>query len=150
MKPHQIVAIGVIVLNVAAAARATAADRTRPADVRFVSSQRGEVVIPVFVGGKGPYRFLLDTGASHTLISPSLATALAPSLWRRRQWRHPSGLSWRWSFARPTWPWGPLASNRRATFAAVAAAGMLGEGISGVLDRTSLALDYTLDYQNPG
>lgn len=33
------------------------------------------IVLPVMVDDAGPYRFLLDTGASHTLISPSLATS---------------------------------------------------------------------------
>ena len=34
------------------------------------------VVIPVFVNGRGPYRFLLDTGASHSLLSAALAKKL--------------------------------------------------------------------------
>src|SRR5215467_8471474 len=33
--------------------------------------------IPVFVNGRGPYRFLLDTGASHTLLSKTVAKELA-------------------------------------------------------------------------
>src|SRR5207244_2240252 len=31
------------------------------------------VVIPILVNGQGPYRFLLDTGASHSLFSAALA-----------------------------------------------------------------------------
>jgi len=34
------------------------------------------VVIPVFVNGQGPYRFLLDTGATHSILSIAVATQL--------------------------------------------------------------------------
>ena len=34
------------------------------------------VVIPIFVNGQGPYRFLLDTGASHSILSAALAKKL--------------------------------------------------------------------------
>jgi len=34
------------------------------------------VVLPVYVNGKGPYQFLLDTGAFDCLISPELPTAI--------------------------------------------------------------------------
>src|SRR2546430_7693129 len=36
----------------------------------------GRVIAPVMIDGKGPYRFIIDTGASHTTISPKLAAAL--------------------------------------------------------------------------
>jgi len=35
------------------------------------------VVVPVRINGHGPYRFLLDTGASNTILSLSVADALA-------------------------------------------------------------------------
>jgi predicted aspartyl protease len=42
----------------------------------------GRVVAPVFIDGKGPFRFVVDTGASHSTFSPQLTTALGltPSL----------------------------------------------------------------------
>lgn len=48
-----------------------------PETVPFLSARAGEIVVPVFIGGQGPYRFLLDTGSSHTLISAALADRLA-------------------------------------------------------------------------
>ena len=33
--------------------------------------------IPVFVNGSGPFRFLLDTGATHSLLSKAIAKKLA-------------------------------------------------------------------------
>jgi predicted aspartyl protease len=34
------------------------------------------VLVPAFVNGRGPHTFVLDTGASATVLSPELATAL--------------------------------------------------------------------------
>jgi predicted aspartyl protease len=36
----------------------------------------GRVVVPVMINGQGPFRFVVDTGASHSTISPTTVTAL--------------------------------------------------------------------------
>ena len=36
----------------------------------------GRVVVPVMVNGRGPFRFIVDTGANHSTISPGLAREL--------------------------------------------------------------------------
>jgi len=36
----------------------------------------GRVVVPVTINGRGPFRFIVDTGANHSTISPKLALAL--------------------------------------------------------------------------
>lgn len=36
----------------------------------------GRVVAPVMVNGRGPFRFIVDTGATHSTISPALAARL--------------------------------------------------------------------------
>jgi len=36
----------------------------------------GRVVVPVMVNGRGPFRFIVDTGANHSTISPRLAQEL--------------------------------------------------------------------------
>ncbi|MGH8201070.1 MAG: retropepsin-like aspartic protease [Steroidobacteraceae bacterium] len=57
-----------------------------PQDLLFASPTTldhiGRVVASVMIDGKGPYRFIIDTGANHSTISPQLATALGlrPSL----------------------------------------------------------------------
>ena len=38
--------------------------------------QIGRVVVPVRVDGRGPFRFVIDTGASHSTVSPELVRAL--------------------------------------------------------------------------
>lgn len=57
-----------------------AAAKPDPSDMLFAARTRvdraGRIVVPVFIDGKGPYRFLLDTGADGSMISQALVTAL--------------------------------------------------------------------------
>src|SRR2546430_14245077 len=49
-------------------------------DQLFASPTRldriGRVVAPVMVDGRGPFRFIVDTGATHSTIAPHLAKLL--------------------------------------------------------------------------
>jgi predicted aspartyl protease len=36
----------------------------------------GRIVVPVMINGQGPFRFIVDTGASHSVVSPALAARL--------------------------------------------------------------------------
>jgi predicted aspartyl protease len=51
-----------------------------PADLLFASPTRidhiGRIVVGVNVNGQGPFRFIVDTGANYSTISPGLATQL--------------------------------------------------------------------------
>ena len=42
----------------------------------FESRGPGEVTVPVSVGGRGTFRFLLDTGSTHTAVTGALASAV--------------------------------------------------------------------------
>lgn len=44
---------------------------------RLAGSKQALILLPVFVDGRGPYSFVLDTGATATVISDELADALA-------------------------------------------------------------------------
>jgi predicted aspartyl protease len=44
---------------------------------RLVGNEQPLLLVPTFVNGRGPYAFMLDTGAVQTLISVQLADALA-------------------------------------------------------------------------
>jgi predicted aspartyl protease len=46
------------------------------AETRFDLGDQGGVIIPVFLNGRGPFRFLLDTGSTHTAVSSALAAEL--------------------------------------------------------------------------
>jgi predicted aspartyl protease len=49
---------------------------TQTEDVRFRTEQNDRMTVPVLLGGSGPYRFLVDTGADRTAISRQLALRL--------------------------------------------------------------------------
>ena len=149
MKTSHIGAIGLIAVSVVAPLRATGSGQARSADVRFASSQYGEVVVPVFIGAEGPYRFVLDTGSSHTVIRQTLATTLGASPVAKALLGSSVGSI--------------LALVVRLTDVAVGsahvesllavsltpdAAGILDDQISGVLGQDFLSqFDYTLDYR---
>lgn len=148
MKTLQIVAVGLMVLRFVAPAGATGADPGRAADIRFTSSQDGEVAIPVFVGGKGPYRFLLDTGSSHTVITQSLATTLGAVPVAKSSMATSTGSILALIVRLPEVAVGSArVESLLATSLPPGAARVLGDGISGVLGQDFLSqFDYTLDY----
>lgn len=59
---------------------ATPAAKADPSDLLFASPTRpdraGRIIVPVSIDGKGPFRFLLDTGANGSMISPALVRQL--------------------------------------------------------------------------
>jgi predicted aspartyl protease len=149
VETSHIVAIGLIILSAGAPGRATGADRTRAADVRFTSSQHGEIVIPVFIGGAGPYRFLLDTGSSHTVISQSLATTLKAVPVAKAPVATSVGSILALVVRLEDVAVGSAkVQSLLATSLPPSAAGVLGDGISGVLGQDFLSqFNYTLDYR---
>ena len=44
---------------------------------RLAGSKQALILVPVFVDGRGPYSFVMDTGATSTVVSNELADALA-------------------------------------------------------------------------
>lgn len=149
MKTSQIVAIGLMVLAATAPARATGTDRTPFAELRFASSQRGEVVIPLFIDGEGPYRFLLDTGSSHTVISETLATTLGAVPVAKAPIATSVGSLLALVVRLPDVAVGSArVESLLATSLPPNVADMLGDGILGVLGQDFLSqFNYTLDYR---
>ena len=49
---------------------------TQATDLRFKRDEYDRMTVPVRVGGSGPYRFLIDTGADRTAISSVIARHL--------------------------------------------------------------------------
>lgn len=65
----------------ATAEAATAAGATLPLEDALLAAPTtrdhiGRVVIPVMINGQGPFRFIVDTGASHSTVSPTVVQAL--------------------------------------------------------------------------
>src|SRR5215210_1487011 len=52
-------------------------DRTTTTqDIAFKIDRNDRMTVPVRLGGKGPYRFLVDTGADRTAVSTAIAAEL--------------------------------------------------------------------------
>ena len=148
MDTSHIVAIGLVGLSAVARVQVAGVGRTHPAEVRFVSSRHGEVVIPVFVGGEGPYRFLLDTGSSHSVISESLATTLRAVAVAKAPMATSVGSILALVVRLPDVAVGSArVESLLATSLPPSAASLLGDGVSGVIGQDFLSqFNYTLDY----
>ena len=78
-------AIAALLLFAATAAAVSANGST----TAFELLDDGSVVVPVTIGGTGPYRFVIDTGSSRTVIStPAVAERCACRCWPKR-WSSP-------------------------------------------------------------
>ena len=72
-----------LALALQATAPLAAADLTTPPDegplfaTPTTADSIGRVVAPVYVNGQGPFRFMVDTGANRSVLSPHLAQRLA-------------------------------------------------------------------------
>src|SRR4051794_33894096 len=64
-----------IILTVAAQLVSLSPDSEAP-HVGFSLLRDSLVVVPVYLNGQGPYRFLLDTGATHSILSSAAADQL--------------------------------------------------------------------------
>lgn len=51
-------------------------DKTQTEDIKFKTGHDDRLTVPVRLGGRGPFRFLVDTGADRTAISRELAGRL--------------------------------------------------------------------------
>ncbi|HET7696187.1 MAG TPA: aspartyl protease family protein [Vicinamibacterales bacterium] len=127
---------------------AAGADRTRP-DVPLVIDARGGIAVPVFVNGAGPFTFILDTGASRTIVADDLARLLETPVVARSEVVTSAG-----SDVRPVVRLASLAlasARAEAVLAPVLPAGnlaRLGRGVRGLLGQDFLsAFNYTLDYR---
>jgi predicted aspartyl protease len=72
-----------------------AGDRTVAGMVRFERLGDGGIIVPVTIDGRGPFRFLLDTGSSHSAVSAALAADLALRPVARTLVTTPVGETWR-------------------------------------------------------
>jgi predicted aspartyl protease len=72
-----LVVIGLVMTLGAGAATPAAAGITTVLPVSFTTINEYMVVVPVLVNGSGPYRFLLDTGTSRSVVDRQMADQLA-------------------------------------------------------------------------
>jgi len=115
----------------------------------FESRRAGEVIVPATVGREGPYRFLLDTGSTHTAVTERLAAAVAARPVARTTMSAAGGTLECLVVALPAVAIGRmLVDGLTATVLPVASAGGLGPGVDGVLGQDFLSrFSYTIDYR---
>ena len=126
-----------------------AADADSAAPTPFASTRPGEILVSATVGARGPFRFLLDTGSTHTAVTERLATAVDAVPVARTVMRAAAGSVRCLVVALPTVVVdGVSADGLTATALPPAAAAALGPGVDGVLGQDFLArFAFTIDYR---
>jgi hypothetical protein len=120
-----------------------------PAGTRFESRRPGEVAVPVTIGARGPFLFLLDTGSTHSAIVPALARALEARPVARAPVSASGGTVECLIVALADVAVGSVSVDElAATELPAAAASSLGPGIQGILGQDFLArFSFTIDYR---
>ena len=114
----------------------------------FKLDQNGAVVVPVSVGGAGPFPFLIDTGSSHTAIADVLMTRLGLPAVAKAEVVSASGQSMQPVVRlESTAVGGAVRDGLLASVLPAHRFRELGADVQGVLGQDFLAtFDYTLDY----
>jgi hypothetical protein len=114
----------------------------------FTSTRAGEVIVPVAIGGRGPFRFLLDTGSTHTAVTGRVAAAVGGVPVARTVMTAAAGPVDCVVIRLPQMIVGTAAtSGITATVLPAAATGVLHDSLDGVLGQDFLAgFDFTIDY----
>lgn len=126
-------------------APAAATDASTP----FTSRRPGEIVVPVLLGAEGPFRFLLDTGSTHSAVTSAVADGLNLRPVARTTMTASGGTVECLVVAMPVVEVGPARLDRLTATELPAAAGVaLGVDVDGILGQDFLArFSFTIDYQ---
>jgi hypothetical protein len=133
----------------AAASPAVAGSDAGPGGIAFDPDADGAVVVPVHVDGAGPFKFIVDTGSSHSTVSDTLAARLALRAVAKAEIMSAAG-----QIMRPVVRLGRTTAGEasrdgiQASVLPSADLQALGRGVDGILGQDFLsAFDYTLDYR---
>jgi hypothetical protein len=136
------------------AARSPAPDRGAGraftgAETPFESRRPGEVIVPVTLAGRGPYRFLLDTGSTHSAVTSRVIAEIAAQPVARTTMTGAGGTVDCLVVGLPPVAIGSaVVDGLTATALPAASAAMLGAGVDGVLGQDFLArFSYSIDYR---
>jgi predicted aspartyl protease len=137
-------------MPIVAGARAQTTER--PTDgqvVPFLDHRPGAIAVPVSIDGAGPYRFLVDTGSTHTAVRDTFAASIGAVPVARTTLSTSAGRADALVVRLTRVAIGSVTVDALlATSLTAAAAGVLDEGIAGVIGQDFLSqFDYTLDYR---
>lgn len=114
----------------------------------FVSTSQRGIVVSVRVNGLGPYPFLLDTGATHTLVAEDLVEATGAPLVAKAMVGSVLGATMRPIARLDRLELGPLVARNIEPSVLPRTAMDLADGAQGVIGQDVLApLRYTIDYR---
>lgn len=114
----------------------------------FTLGEQGGVIVPVMVGGKGPFLMLLDTGATHSAITERVSAAVEARAVAKSTVIAPTASSIRPVVAVEDWSFGPITVD--IVLPTVVPDGSFDREakIDGLIGQDVLAgLRYTIDFQ---
>lgn len=116
-------------------------------ELRFCKSETDLLVVPVQVNGGGPYRFIVDTGSSHSTIASELAADLGAPRVAKTMVSTATGEGWAAVTRLERVSLGPLTAT--AVLATeMPASSMGGDDVLGVIGRDILEQrSFTIDYR---
>jgi hypothetical protein len=120
-----------------------------PSEVAVRIDESGAVVVPVHINGNGPFRFLLDTGSSHSVVSGSVVEQLRLHFVAKTSVLTSTGREWRAVVKLDKTTIGDTQSDGLlASVAPAAQLEVVARGIQGIIGQDLLfAFNYTLDYR---
>jgi len=140
----------IIVSGASGAVAASGSTRAAAAVVPFTSMPEGQIIVPLYIDGAGPLRFLVDTGSSRSAIGEAEAARLALPLVAQTELVTATG-----SEMRPVARLTNLTVGRARAQALLAptlsdaSVRRLGPGVVGVLGQDFLSrFNYTIDYRH--
>ena len=122
---------------------------TDPSEVAVRVDKSGAVIVPVHINGNGPFRFLLDTGSSHSVVSRSLIEQLGLHFVAKTSVLTYTGREWRPVVKlNQTTIGGAQSDGLLASVASAAQLDVFARSIQGIIGQDFLfAFNYTLDYR---
>ena len=130
--------------SIALSACSAPADGSKPLPFHLIDNA---VVVSVMVAGEGPFRFLLDTGASRSVVSESVVRRLRPMVITRTRMVTPAGHSIRPVVSVQLTMGGRRPDRVSATVVADEDLAATGVKVDGIVGQDVLAsFVYTIDY----
>jgi hypothetical protein len=114
----------------------------------FETGDQGGIILRVMLNGRGPFRFLLDTGSTHTAVSEKTAALIGAPVVAKTTLGSVAGIRAALVVRIDALEIGPI--NFPDLLATVANLGMAG-GVDGVIGHDALrTLRYTIDFPSGG